>query len=109
MVRFWSPQSTHHIRTVAASGMLVAGGGAGGAYRGSAAVLDLLGGLLARVPIEAPSDDEQSAILAALFPDLGPLLPAAMQTLAIVHAAAASGRRVAPFRRPRPSRHPLLP
>ncbi len=67
------------------------GGGAGGAYRGSAAVLDLLGGLLARVPIEAPSPDEQEAILAVLFPELAPLLPSAMETLALVHAAATAG------------------
>ena len=75
-------------------GAAAAGGGAGGAYRGSAAVLDLLGGLLARVPIEAPPADEQAAILGALFPELAPLVPAAMDTLATVHAAATAERRV---------------
>ena len=50
-------------------------------------MLDLLGGLLARVPIKAPPADEQAAILAALFPELVPLVPAAMETLATVHAA----------------------
>ena len=52
-------------------------------------MLDLLGGLLARVPIEAPSANEQAAILAALFPDMGPVIPTAMETLAVMHAAAA--------------------
>ncbi len=78
----------------AQDGAVAAGGGAGGAYRGSAAVLDLLGGLLARVPIEAPPADEQATILAALFQELAPLVPAAMETLATVHAAGASDRRV---------------
>ena len=59
-------------------------------------MLDLLGGLLARVPIEAPSADEQAAILAALFPELAPLLPPAMETLALMHAAAAGTGRAGP-------------
>ncbi len=57
-------------------------------------MLDLLGGLLARVPIEAPPADEQAAILATLSPELAPLVPAAMETLATVHAAAAADRHV---------------
>ena len=81
--------------TLAGDGAVATGGGGGGAYRGSAAVLDLLGGLLARVPIEAPPADEQAAILAALYLELAPLVPAAMETLAAVHAAAASYRHVA--------------
>lgn len=63
------------------------GGTAAGAYGSSAAVKDLLGGLLHHVAVEPPPEAEQRRILAHLHPGLAPLLPHAMDSLALVRAA----------------------
>jgi midasin len=72
---------------VAAAAAAAAGGG------GGAAAQELLGGLWARVRLEAPSDAEQLQILGGTFPQLQPLLPAA---LAAAHLAALTAGRAAP-------------
>lgn len=64
-----------------------AGGTAAGAYGSSQEVKDLLGGLFHYVAVEPPPEDEQRRILAGLHPQLAPLLPHAMDTLALVRAA----------------------
>lgn len=64
-----------------------AGGTAAGAYGSSQEVKDLLGGLFHYVAVEPPPEAEQQRILARLHPQLAPLLPHAMDTLALVRAA----------------------
>lgn len=68
--------------------LMIGTGGGVGAYAGSAAVHDILGGLLSAVAIEAPTEGEQATILEGLFPTLAQLLPQAMATLALVRRAA---------------------
>ncbi|KAL4440107.1 hypothetical protein ABPG75_003108 [Micractinium tetrahymenae] len=63
------------------------GGTAAGAYGSSQEVKDLLGGLFHYVAVEPPPEAEQQRILARLHPQLAPLLPHAMDTLALVRAA----------------------
>ncbi len=63
------------------------GGAAAGAYGSAQPVRDLLGGLLHAVAVEAPPAAEQADLLRALHPQLGPLLPPAMATLAAVRIA----------------------
>ncbi|KAG2499138.1 hypothetical protein HYH03_002721 [Edaphochlamys debaryana] len=65
------------------------GGGAhhGGAYGMSNMVKELLGGLWRTVRVDAPSDSEQMALLSTAFPQLLPLLPAAVGTLCLIQAA----------------------
>lgn len=65
----------------------LAGGTAAGAYGSSQAVKDLLGGLFHYVAVEPPPEHEQQRILARLHPALAPLLPHAMDTLALVRCA----------------------
>lgn len=63
------------------------GGSGAGAYGSSAAVRDLLGGLLHHVAVEPPPAGEQAAVLGALHPGLAALLPHAMHTLTLARAA----------------------
>lgn len=65
-----------------------AGGGSAGAYGSSQGVKDVLGSLLSAVTLAAPTDQEQLAIMEALFPDLTHLLPCAMAVLHLVKRAA---------------------
>ncbi|EFJ44763.1 hypothetical protein VOLCADRAFT_121252, partial [Volvox carteri f. nagariensis] len=66
------------------------GGGAGGghgAYGMSNMVKELLGGLWRTVRVDAPTDAEQMAMLGTAYPQLLPVLPAAVGTLCLVQAA----------------------
>ena len=68
--------------------MAPAGGGSAGAYGSSQGVKDVLGSLLSAVTLASPTDQEQLAIMEALFPDLTHLLPCAMAVLHLVKRAA---------------------
>ena len=65
-----------------------AGGGQAGAYGSSQGVRDLLGGLWSVVAVQAPTAEEQLAILGRAFPQLSALLPAGMAALSLVKSAA---------------------
>ncbi|CAL5218660.1 g365 [Coccomyxa viridis] len=64
------------------------GGGQAGAYGSAQGVRDLLGGLWSVVAVQAPTAEEQLAILGRAFPQLSALLPAGMAALSLVKAAA---------------------
>jgi midasin len=79
------------ITTAPTAPPAAAGGGAAVSAAAAAAAggsQDLLGGLWSRVRLEAPSDAEQLQILGGTFPQLLPLLPAAMAAAHLVELAA---------------------
>jgi midasin len=65
-----------------------AAGGSDEAAFGGGGQQDLLGGLWARVQLEAPTDEEQLQILGGTFPELLPILPAALAAAHLTHLAA---------------------
>lgn len=67
--------------------LFVAGGTSSGAYGSSQGVRDLLGGLFHYVNVDPPNLQEQMVILGAKHPVLTSLLPHAMATLSLFHAA----------------------
>jgi midasin len=78
------------VATVPALPPSAAGGGhaAGAVGGGGGGAQELLGGMWARVRLEAPSDAEQLEILGGTFPPLAPLLPAALAAAHLVELAA---------------------